>query len=180
MKIGDKVYVEGVVHSLSENSTDIEVETCLGDVDYYPADKVRSDDKQIVVPEYVKNDLDKASQSAMDAMKIVSIYMANGKLFSEETCLWIDDHCDEFINALAYGYKTEVKKQYIVPVPKMYRMYYRIPYGSHLNQINNTLSWLICYGDTPKTDKRIRFTMDEIKKYGLEGCERVEVQDETK
>jgi hypothetical protein len=59
-------------------------------------------------------------------------------------------------------------------------MYYRIPYGSHLNQINNTLSWLICYGDTPKTDKRIRFTMDEIKKYGLEGCERVEVQDETK
>ena len=182
MKTGDKVAIFGTLTSIENINATVVVSGPNGvklTLKVFP-ENLESTDKRIVVPEYVKDDIDKASQSAMDAMEIVSIYMANGKLFSEETCLWIDDHCDEFINALAYGYKTEVKKQYIVPVPKMYRMYYRIPYGSHLNQINNTLSWLICYGDTPKTDKRIRFTMDEIKKYGLEGCERVEVQDETK
>ncbi len=181
MKTGDKVAIFGTLTSIENINATVVVDGPNGvklTLKVFPECLELASDQRITVPEYVKDDLDKASQSAVDAIEIVSIYMANGKLFSEETCLWIDDHCDEFIKALAYGYKTEVKKQYIVPVPKMHRMYYRIPYDNHLDQINNTLSWLICYGDTHKTDKGIRFTMDEIKKYGLEDYERIEVQDE--
>lgn len=76
--------------------------------------------------------------------------------------------------------RRELAKKYIVPVPKLFRTYYRIPDKDSLNGLNGKLSlkWSICYGDTPKTDKGIRFTMEEIKKYGLEDYDYTEVQDE--
>lgn len=171
MKIGDKVYVEGVVHSLSESSTDIEVETCLGDVDYYPADKVRSDDKQIVVPEYVKNDLDKLFKEGRTSLSIAGVYWRSAPELTTETRRWIGLHGTAFMHALVFDYKVKTEKKYYVKVLKAESFYYwKISPNdaADLTVSTNTNSF--------SSDKQ--FTMDEIKKYGLEGCERVEVQDD--
>lgn len=76
--------------------------------------------------------------------------------------------------------RRELAKKYIVPVPKLFRTYYRIPDKDSLDGLNGKLSltWSICYGSTPETDKEIRFTMDEIKKYGLEDYDYTEVRDD--
>lgn len=180
MEIGDEILVKGTVIDIDTNEPKIKVSNhSVADAWYYSGD-VESSDKCIVVPGYVKDDLDRIFKSGRDSYRIAGENWMGIDSLSFDSRAWIKKHHAEFMHALVYGYKAEVKKQYIVPVPKMYRMYYRIPYDNHLDQINNTLAWLICYGDTPKTDKRIRFTMDQIKQYGLEDCERVEVQDETK
>ncbi|KRM61045.1 hypothetical protein FC26_GL002262 [Paucilactobacillus vaccinostercus DSM 20634] len=69
--------------------------------------------------------------------------------------------------------RREPEKKYYVKVLKAENFYYwKISPNdaTTLTISNNTNSF--------SSDKQ--FTMDEIKKYGLEGCERVEVQDETK
>ena len=173
IKIGDKVFVEGVVHSLSENSSDVEVETCLGDVDYYPADKVRSDDKQIAVPKYVKKDLDEAITSELDSLDVTRVYLNDGMMFSLNTKLWIDKHRTAFMHALVYGYKAELVKKYNV-------IAWRDPRGIH-----NTRYWYRLSNGTlaisekeGNKDSDQQWTLDQIKEYGLEDRERVEVQDE--
>ena len=171
IKIGDKVFVEGVVHSLSENSSDVEVETCLGDVDYYSADKVRSDDKQIMVPEYVKNDLDAAITSELDSLDVARVYLNDGMMFSLDTKLWIDKHRTAFMHALVDGYKVETTKKYYVKVPSTGDFYYWKPY------LNNRAVLSISNNKDSSYDEK-QFTMDEIKEYGLENFERVEVQDD--
>ena len=170
-KIGDKVYVEGVVHSLSENSTDIEVETCLGDVDYYPADKVRSDDKQIVVPECVKNDLDKLFKEGRTGLNIAGVYWRSASGLTTEARRWIGQHETDFMCALVYGYKAKSEKKYYVKVFKAEGYYY---WKVNLDAIGE----LFIGTNTDSFPDEKQFTMDEIKKYGLEGCKRVEVQDD--
>lgn len=169
MKIGDKVFVEGVVHSLSENSSDIEVETCLGDVDYYPADKVRSDDKQIVVPAFVKTYLDRVFSSGMTGIEIVGDYW--NCIAPVEVGAWINVHGTAFMHALVCGYKSEVIKKCYVKVPKTDRSFYWKVEG-------NKGVKLATSGNVDSFPDEKQFTMDEIKKYGLESCERVEVQDD--
>lgn len=69
--------------------------------------------------------------------------------------------------------RRELEKKYFVKVFKAENFYYwKISTNDavDLTVSTNTNSF--------SSDKQ--FTMDEIKKYGLEGCKRVEVQDETK
>lgn len=131
----------------------------------------------VMVPSYVKDDLDRLFKKDRGGLTIAGMYWRSTPELATETRRWISTHDTEFMYALVYGYKAETEKQYVVPVPKMNRMYYRIPYDNDLDKHKGTLSWLICYGSTPKTDKRIRFTMDQLKKYGLENYDHEEVED---
>lgn len=171
MKIGDKVFVEGVVHSLSENSTDVEVETCLGDVDYYSADEVRSVDKQIVVPEYVKSNLDELFEEGRTSLNIAGVYWRSAPELTAEARKWIGRHETDFMHALVYGYKAGLKRKYYVKVFKAESYYY---WKANLDATGE----LFIATNTHSFPDEKQFTMDEIKKYGLEDCEREEVHDD--
>lgn len=177
MKTGDKVAIFGTLTSIENINATVVVDGPNGvklTLKVFPECLELASDQRITVPEYVKDDLDKASQSAMDAIEIVSIYMANGKLFSEETCLWIDDHCDEFIKALAYGYKAKPVKKYNViawvsPQDETKRSFWyrRVLVQGELGASTSS--------DNRDDDQQ--WTLAQIKEYGLEDCERIEVQD---
>lgn len=174
MKTGDKVAIFGTLVGIENINATVVVDGPNGvklTLKVFPECLELAADQRITVPEYVKDDLDKASQSATDAMDIVSIYMTNGELFSEETCLWIDDHCDEFINALVYEYKAEPVKKYNVIAWRDPRGKCETRYWCHFGESD-------AYTDLCNSkDANQQWTLDKIKQYGLEDCERVEVVD---
>lgn len=174
MKTGDKVAIFGTLTSIENINATVVVDGPNGvklTLKVFPECLELAADQRITVPEYVKNDLDEAITSELDSLDVARVYLNDGMMFSLDTKLWIDKHRTAFMYALVYGYKAETIKRYNVvawidPSGETRDLYWCRSFAEGVDVTHD------------KSGDDDMWTLTQIKEYGLEGYERVEVQDE--
>mgnify|MGYP004701263053 CR=1 FL=1 len=173
IKLNDEVSFKGRVAGIDGRGNAV---VTLGDTKEgftfrVPLKFVELADQRVAVPECVKDDLDKLFKKGRTSLNIAGVYWRSAPELTAEARKWIGRHETDFMHALVYGYKAGLKRKYYVKVFKAESYYY---WKTNLDATGE----LFIATNTHSFPDEKQFTMDEIKKYGLEDCERIEVQED--